>query len=343
MIKCEICGKGMAAVNWLHLRTHGVDVDEYRILYPNSIIVSEEARSKHSDSMCEQYANGGRVSGLIKYMKEHGEEHREYMSGVIKEQYASGKRDRGIGRKVNWSEKGMESLKVQGKRLGQSNVGRKHSKESTERRAAKIRGKSYEEMMGKEKADALKEDRKRCFNWIDERGLRKETATRGSRAHRGLMDTNPEYKEKYLKNLGESHKERWTEATKEVRTSWVSNWIKAAGMKPNNIELYIKEFLDFTYPNDWKYVGDGSVVLNGFNPDFINANGKKQIIEIFGDYWHSERVKHRTKVEEEELRCSRYAEYGYRTLIIWENEVKNNIQNVMKRINVFCEEETKIG
>jgi hypothetical protein len=230
----------------------------------------------------------------------------------------------------------MESLKVQGKKLGDSNVGRKHTAESTEKRAAKIRGKSYEELMGKEKADKLKEDRRQCFNWIKERGLEKETATRGSMAHADYMRTDPEYKERYLKKLGESHKKRWQEATKEERNSWVINWIKAAGMKPNNIELYIKEFLDFTYPSEWKYVGDGSVVLNGFNPDFINANGEKKIIEIFGDYWHSERVKHRTKEEEEQLRCSRYAEYGYDTLIIWENEVKMDIRNVMKKINIFA-------
>lgn len=335
MIKCEICGKEMAVVNWLHLRTHNISVDEYRLQYPDVVLFSDETKSKMSGALCEQYANGERVNALKEYMAEHGEEHKKRMSVVMKEKYASGERDRGIGRKVNWSEKGMESLKVQGKRLGHSNIGKKQTVEAVENRASKIRGKSYEELMGKEKADALKEDRKRCFNWVEERGLRTEVATRGSMAHRGLMDTDPEYKEKYLIKLRESHKGRWEKATKEERNSWVINWIKAAKMKPNNIELYIKEFLDFTYPNEWKYVGDGSVVLNGFNPDFINANGEKKIIEIFGDYWHSERVKHRTKEEEEQLRCSRYAEYGYETLVIWENEVKNDIRNVMKKINIF--------
>jgi hypothetical protein len=31
------------------------------------------------------------------------------------------------------------------------------------------------------------------------------------------------------------------------------------------------------------------VWIDGSNPDFINENDKK-IIELFGDFWHSERI-----------------------------------------------------
>ena len=34
----------------------------------------------------------------------------------------------------------------------------------------------------------------------------------------------------------------------------------------------------------YKYCGDGSVIIGGLNPDFINTNGEKKLIEVFGDY-----------------------------------------------------------
>ena len=44
-------------------------------------------------------------------------------------------------------------------------------------------------------------------------------------------------------------------------------------------------------------------------------NGRKKLIEVFGDYWHrgesgSSRVRH-------------FAEFGFDTLIVWERECKN--------------------
>ena len=53
------------------------------------------------------------------------------------------------------------------------------------------------------------------------------------------------------------------------------------------------------------------------NPDFIVRPVKetKKVIEIFGRYWH--------KAEEEAELTERYAEVGYKCLVIWEEEVYN--------------------
>lgn len=66
--------------------------------------------------------------------------------------------------------------------------------------------------------------------------------------------------------------------------------------------------------------------------DFINVNGHKQIIELFGDYWHG--VKARCYEETEEGRIKLFNQYGFDTLIIWESELKN-LEAVTNRIKRF--------
>lgn len=96
--------------------------------------------------------------------------------------------------------------------------------------------------------------------------------------------------------------------------------------KPNKSELKLNQLLQVKFPNEFKFVGDGSFVLNRYNPDFLNVNGKKLIIELFGERWHEQ--------EEEISRPKVFSKYGYRTLIIWEHELKNK-QQLLEKINNF--------
>ena len=64
---------------------------------------------------------------------------------------------------------------------------------------------------------------------------------------------------------------------------------------------------------------------------FINVNGKKLIIEVFGDYWHRQNVK---PYHVNEGRVDVYAKYGYKTLIIWERETKN-VEELKQKILEF--------
>lgn len=75
-------------------------------------------------------------------------------------------------------------------------------------------------------------------------------------------------------------------------------------------------------------LGDGSVILEGKIPDFININGQKKIIELFGNYWHKE--------GDEQTRKEYFNKYGYETLIIWEEEMKNleNVKNKLINFNM---------
>ena len=82
--------------------------------------------------------------------------------------------------------------------------------------------------------------------------------------------------------------------------------------KPNTSEQRLINLM--TQANlPFKYVGDGQFILGGKCPDFINVNGKKQIIELFGARWHP--------IFDIAERTYTFAQYGFDTLVIWEDEL----------------------
>lgn len=103
---------------------------------------------------------------------------------------------------------------------------------------------------------------------------------------------------------------------------------KALNIKPNKSEAAILNLLNLLYPDEWKYTGDFSFMINGKCPDFVNCNGQKKIIELFGDYWH--------RGQNPEDRAAIFAPFGYKTLIIWEGELKNP-QSIILKIRKFAE------
>ena len=96
--------------------------------------------------------------------------------------------------------------------------------------------------------------------------------------------------------------------------------------KPTKPEKFLLEFLEQEFPNEWQYVGDGKVWIEGKNPDFINCNGRKLIIEFDGMYWH------RNRVELDKIRNSIYAKYGYSILSINEEDIKYGYEHLKKKI-----------
>lgn len=83
----------------------------------------------------------------------------------------------------------------------------------------------------------------------------------------------------------------------------------------------------------FNYVGNGKITFKGenhsFNPDFLSKN-PKHIIEVFGNYWHN--LPERKEIDKERL--DTYRKYGYKTLVIWSNELKDTVA-VISKINKF--------
>jgi len=106
---------------------------------------------------------------------------------------------------------------------------------------------------------------------------------------------------------------------------------EAVRRKPTTAELRLTALIE-THKLPYRYVGNGKVWFEGACPDFININGAKGIIELFGDYWHTTKIKHWS--ETEGGRIHHFTKFGFKTLIIWENELKDE-KAVVKKIKTF--------
>ena len=125
-----------------------------------------------------------------------------------------------------------------------------------------------------------------------------------------------------------ANKLKWQ--NEEYRDKVIKNTLKGLKLKPNKPEKLLNKLLNNLFPKEYKFVGDGKVILGGFNPDFINCNGQKKIIEMFGDYWHNRKEV----IKRDKRRLIAYKKYGYKTLIIWEHELKN-IEMVIAKLLEF--------
>ncbi len=133
------------------------------------------------------------------------------------------------------------------------------------------------------------------------------------------------------KHLSDETKRKLRENTKnrkhsdetklKIKLAWkdpvyVAKQMRSRHVKPNKLEKYFEKYLNMLYPNEWKFVGDGQLIINGKCPDFVNINGKKKLIEIYGDYWHLG--------QDPEERKKEFKLFGWNTLILWEKDVRKN-------------------
>lgn len=151
---------------------------------------------------------------------------------------------------------------------------------------------------------------------------------------------NPDYRKTMLecdknwgssdrnKKISESKKLQWQDIEwkeKVLKKVFVSNEIK-----PNKTEIFTDGLVQIARPTDFIYSGAGKIFIAGKVPDWFNVNGRKQVIELFGNYWHGESRTGRTKEQEEVFLKSHYAKYGYDCLVIWENELKSPDEVIQK-------------
>lgn len=122
----------------------------------------------------------------------------------------------------------------------------------------------------------------------------------------------------------------------KCRNYWDSehpNYLLLHLPKPNQVERKLAHLLQRYFPNEWEYTGDGKVVLHGLIPDFTNKNGRKAVIELFGDYWHTKRI--RSWKDTELGKIMAYKALGFECLVIWEKELKDEERVVSKISNFF--------
>jgi hypothetical protein len=89
------------------------------------------------------------------------------------------------------------------------------------------------------------------------------------------------------------------------------------------IEMILSELIG----HNFKFTGNGSFWINRKNPDFTDVKNKK-VIEVFGDYYHSEYFRKKfndfsTNEEHQLNRENHFKQSGFNCLILWEIEIKN--------------------
>ena len=125
----------------------------------------------------------------------------------------------------------------------------------------------------------------------------------------------------------ESNKERSIGMTKAWAEGRMSEALAGCHRGPNKPETMILNILNSLFPNQWEYTGNFTFTIAGKCPDFVNCNGQKKVIEMYGDYWH--------RNDDPQDRIDLFSKFGYDTLIIWESELKD-IRKVEKAIETFA-------
>lgn len=185
-----------------------------------------------------------------------------------------------------------------------------------------------------------KEARQRISKALTERPVSEETKQKISQA---LMNhpVSEESKQKMTASQlarplpSEETKQRQSEALRRTWQDpyfiarWTEGMSEALRRRPNESELQLQSILDEHFPGEWAYTGDGSTWIGRKNPDFLNNNGRKQVIEMFGVFWHSE--------DEVEPLVAYYKSFGFDCLIIWECDVYSEAE-VLKRVKEYRNE-----
>ena len=140
---------------------------------------------------------------------------------------------------------------------------------------------------------------------------------------------NPEYARKMARTKAGKPNPKMKEFWRLNKDAQITRMmVGAAKRRPNKLE---QKLIGLIQENNlpFKYVGNWQFVLGGKCPDFLNINGRKQLIELFGNYWHT--LKARETVEQ---RIDHFRQFGFDTLIIWQDELANESE-VASRIRTF--------
>jgi intein/homing endonuclease/8-oxo-dGTP pyrophosphatase MutT (NUDIX family) len=98
--------------------------------------------------------------------------------------------------------------------------------------------------------------------------------------------------------------------------------------KANTYETKLSYILRSCVPHEYKYNGNGNlgITFGRKVPDFWNVNGKKKVIEFFGETWH--------EYKEEQERRDLFKKYGVDCLVIWGRDFRN-IKLLKEKIKTF--------
>lgn len=200
-----------------------------------------------------------------------------------------------------------------------------------------LKGKTYEEIYGAEGAKRRMAIAKNPNTW---RGFNVPNAQRRTFRQIAIsrLESDPEYRAQVSGNMSRARQKMWDNMPESEKSERIYNVVKHNQIRPTKAEERLGIILQTHYPSEYGYNGDCSlgIVIGGMIPDFVNVNGRKEAIEMFGDYWHSAKVV-KTWRGSELGRMMAYNALGFRCLIVWEGELKDEGKLIAK-IKAFRKE-----
>lgn len=147
-----------------------------------------------------------------------------------------------------------------------------------------------------------------------------ETKRRMSAAHLGKT-----FSRETKQRMSNARKLLWQ--SPQYRAKIVPACLKSR--RPTDLEKRLIALID-KYSLPYRYTGDGSFTIGRLNPDFVNVNGDKIAIEVFGGRWHQNKTD---PLRTEEGRRQVLKEYGWKLIVIWGEELKQIPEaEIVKRI-----------
>jgi len=136
---------------------------------------------------------------------------------------------------------------------------------------------------------------------------------------KGCYHLSPEHRAKISRTNSDGRR-KWTP---EQRERLLPGFLKRTRMRPTSIEKIFNSLIE-KHHLPYKYVGDGYTWIAGRCPDYLNINGKKEVVEVFSRWWHDPAVNPRVKPQHLfDATLAHYAKYGFNCIIIWEEELQN--------------------
>jgi len=192
-----------------------------------------------------------------------------------------------MGRKKFWGASSKEKIEARNRKISTSRKGIKFS----EAHCRSLRN-----------SIAKKEGHRKYWATIDKQGIVEKTRTA---------------------KIATARKKFWSKMTYEEKGSYFRKIFMTK--LPNKAEKILYSLIDSLCPSQWEYTGNFSFTLGGKSPDFLNKD-TKQLIELFGDYWHKNDVPND--------RINFFKKFGYDCLVVWEHELKD-IEILKEKLRLF--------
>ena len=117
--------------------------------------------------------------------------------------------------------------------------------------------------------------------------------------------------------------------------SYAEAQTKSRNVKPNKPERALMKLIN-NQNLPFRYAGNGSLRIGGLNPDFVSTDDSKRVIELFGEVYHDpDKAFFNVNWKRQYWgRMIHYSQLGYRCLIIWDYELRDETR-VLEKLKSF--------